>query len=364
MGSIYGENIHVSIFGQSHSGGIGVTIDGLPAGKTIDMQQLGEFLSRRAPGKNKYTTQRKEADSPEILGGIIGGKTCGAPFAAVIRNTDTRSKDYSNLKDIPRPAHADYTAQIKYHGAQDVAGGGHFSGRLTAPLCIAGGICKQLLEQEGIYIGAHIASIGSVQDDGFDSVSLTVQQVLAPGKKEFPVNNDAAGEQMRAEIEQARMAADSVGGVVECAVAGAPVGLGDPMFLGMENRIAAIVFGIPAVKGLEFGNGFACAKLKGSENNDPFYMDDGQVKTRTNNHGGILGGITSGMPVIFRAAFTPTPSIGQPQQSVSLSAGADTELVIQGRHDPCIVSRAVPCVEAAAAIAVYDAYLSYKKGVL
>ncbi len=361
MGSIYGENIHISIFGQSHSAAIGVSIDGLPAGKRIDMQQLAAFMARRAPGRNAYSTKRKEEDLPEVLGGMVEGKTCGAPFAAIIRNRDTRSQDYSNLRDVPRPAHADYTAQMKFGGAQDVAGGGHFSGRLTAPLCIAGGICMQLLEQEGIHIGAHIQSIAGISDDDLDAVDMQGEALAAVKQKEFPVLNDLQGEQMREAIEAARREKDSVGGIIECAVVGVPAGLGDPMFLGMENRLAAILFGIPAVKGLEFGNGFACAALRGSENNDAYCMRDGKVYTATNRHGGILGGITSGMPILFRVALKPTPSIGREQQSISLTQGKQMPLVIQGRHDPCIVPRAVPCVEAAAAIAVYDAFLSYKK---
>lgn len=362
MGSIYGENIHISIFGQSHSAAIGVSIDGLPAGKRIDLQQLGAFLARRAPGKNAYSTKRKESDLPEILGGMVEGRTCGAPFAAIIRNQDTRSQDYSNLKDIPRPAHADYTAQMKFGGAQDVAGGGHFSGRLTAPLCIAGGICIQLLEQEGIHIGAHIQSIAGIPDDALDAVKVQADQLATVRQKEFPVLNDLQGVQMREAIEAARQENDSVGGVIECAIVGAPAGLGDPMFLGMENRLAAILFGIPAVKGLEFGNGFACAALRGSENNDAYDIQKGNgIGTKSNRHGGILGGITSGMPILFRVALKPTPSIGREQQSISLMQKKQVPLVIQGRHDPCIVPRAVPCVEAAAAIAVYDAFLSYKK---
>ena len=361
MGSIYGENIHISIFGQSHSAAIGVSIDGLPAGKRIDMQQLAAFMARRAPGRNAYSTKRKEEDLPEVLGGMVEGKTCGAPFAAIIRNRDTRSQDYSNLRDVPRPAHADYTAQMKFGGAQDVAGGGHFSGRLTAPLCIAGGICMQLLEQEGIHIGAHIQSIAGISDDALDAADMQGEALAAVKQKEFPVLNDLRGEQMREAIEAARREKDSVGGIIECAVVGVPAGLGDPMFLGMENRLAAILFGIPAVKGLEFGNGFACAALRGSENNDAYCMRDRKVYTATNRHGGILGGITSGMPILFRVVLKPTPSIGREQQSISLTQGKQTPLVIQGRHDPCIVPRAVPCVEAAAAIAVYDAFLSYKK---
>ena len=357
MSSTFHGNITVSIFGQSHSGGIGVTIDGLPAGERIDLDALQAFLSRRAPGKNAWSTARSEADRPEILSGLVDGKTCGAPLTALIRNTNTRSGDYDNLRDIPRPGHADYTAHIKYGGHQDVSGGGHFSGRLTAALCIAGGICMQILARKGIEIGAHIASIGGVQDAAFDPVMLMPDELHAAGKKEFPVLDDAAGEAMRNEIRAAKEALDSIGGVIECAATGLPVGLGDPMFNGMENRIARIVFAIPAVKGIEFGAGFEAARMRGSRNNDPYYMDGANVRCRTNNAGGILGGITSGMPLIFRTALKPTPSIPQRQQSISLSRMENAVLEVHGRHDPCIVPRAVPCMEAALAIALMDAIL-------
>lgn len=361
MSSIYHGHLTVSIFGQSHAPAIGVTIDGIPAGRTIDWKELQTFLNRRAPGQNDWSTPRKEADAPEFLSGLTDHTTCGAPLTAIIRNTNTRSGDYADLKDVPRPGHGDYTAQVKYGGFQDSAGGGHFSGRLTAPLCIAGGICKQLLAREGIHVGAHIAAIGGVEDTPFDPVGLTAEELLAPGAKRFPVKDDGAGEGMRAVIAQAKAELDSVGGVVECAVTGLPAGLGDPMLDGMENRIARLAFAIPAVKGVEFGAGFGVAAMRGSQNNDPFTITDGKVRTKTNNAGGILGGITNGMPLVFRAALKPTPSIAQTQDSVSLSRMEEAKLEIKGRHDPCIVPRAVPCLEAAAAIAVYDAWLEYQR---
>ena len=331
MSSTYGENLKISIFGQSHSEAIGVVIDGLPAGFEVDMDELGEFLARRAPGQGKHTTSRKEPDRPEFLSGLAGGKTCGAPLAAVIRNTNTRSSDYDNIRDIPRPGHADFAARIKYGGAEDVSGGGHFSGRLTAPLCIAGGIALQILKEKGITVKAEIKEIGG-KSDGFLET-----------------------------VEEARLDADSVGGVIECIIEGVPAGYGNPMFGGVENKIASCVFGIPAVKGVEFGAGFEAARMRGSENNDEFYYEeDGRVRTRTNNHGGILGGITTGMPIVFRAAFKPTPSIGKPQKSISFSEKKDAVLEIKGRHDPCVVMRAVPCVEAAAAITVLDIILGGK----
>jgi len=360
MSSCYSGNIKISIFGQSHSGGVGCIIDGLPAGEKIDSEVLQAFLNRRAPGNNAFSTARKEEDAPEFLSGLVEGVTCGAPLCAVIRNTNTRSKDYDNIRDIPRPGHADYTAQVKYGGHQDVSGGGHFSGRLTSALCIAGGICRQILEKRGIFIGAHLKSIANVQDSSFDPVNLSCEDLHAPGKKSFPVINDAAGEQMQAAILSAKEKLDSVGGIIECAAVGLPAGLGDPMFDGMENRIARIIFAIPAVKGIEFGAGFASAALLGSENNDGFYMDGKNIRTRTNNAGGILGGITSGMPLVFRVAVKPTPSIAQPQYSVSLSRMENTMLEIHGRHDPCIAPRAVPCMEAALAVAIMDAMLEAK----
>ena len=358
MSSIYHGHLTVSIFGQSHGPAIGVTIDGLPAGLPIDREALQAFLDRRAPGRDDWSTPRREGDRPEFLSGLVEDVTCGAPLTAVIRNTNTRSGDYADLRDVPRPGHADYTAQIKYGGAQDAAGGGHFSGRLTASLCIAGGICKQLLEREEIWLGAHIAAVGGVEDARFDPVTVDRDALAAPGQKRFPVIREEAGEAMRAVIARAREEQDSVGGLIECAAAGLPAGLGDPMLDGMENRIARLIFAIPAVKGVEFGAGFGAASMRGSENNDPFlFSEDGQVRTRTNHAGGILGGITNGMPLIFRAAVKPTPSIARPQDSVSLSRRENTILEIRGRHDPCIVPRAVPCMEAAAAIAIYDAWL-------
>lgn len=353
MSSSYGKNIRLTVFGQSHSAAIGMTLEGIPAGSKIDMDSLLKFMARRAPGQNSYSTPRKEADKPEFLCGVVDNTTCGTPITAIIRNNDTRSSDYSQLKRIPRPGHADYTAEIKYGGNQDYAGGGHFSGRLTAPLCIAGGICIQLLEKEGIKIITRISSIGNVSDSGALNSSTA--------EKAFPVVDDTQGEKMQKLIAEVKKNGDSVGGIVECTVTGLPVGLGDPMFDGMENRIAQIIFGIPAVKGIEFGLGFEAAKITGSQNNDPFIYENGEVKTETNNAGGILGGITNGMPLTFRTAFKPTPSIAKQQKSVDLMSKQETTLEIKGRHDPCIVPRAVPCVEAAAAIAIYDALAERRK---
>lgn len=347
-----GKHIQVSVFGQSHSKAIGAVIDGLPAGVKIDSEKVAAFMRRRAPGNTKYSTKRREADEPVVLSGLVDGVTCGAPLGFLIENTNTRSSDYDNLRAVPRPGHADYPANVRYGGYQDVAGGGHFSGRLTAPLCFAGAVCLQILEQKGVKVQAHIYELAGVRDIPFDPITITD---VRPGEKVFPVISDACGEEMQAEIEKARMSADSVGGIVECAVTGMPAGLGDPMFDGVENQLARNIFGVPAVKGLEFGNGFACAKLRGSQNNDPYTIDEnGKIVTTSNNNGGILGGITSGMPILFRVAVKPTSSIGKEQQSVNLNTMQPEKLVVHGRHDPCIVPRAVPVIEAVTAITMLD----------
>ena len=358
MSSTYGEHLKLSLFGQSHGAAIGMTLDGIPAGLPVDLEQLQQLLQRRAPGQNDFSTPRREEDRPEFLSGLLDGYTCGAPIAAIIRNNNTRSGDYSNLKDCPRPGHADYTAQVKYGGYQDCSGGGHFSGRITAPLCVAGGLCKQWLEAKGIRIGAHIASIERAEDTPFDPLNPQLEAVC----QDFPVLDTAAGKAMRQAVAQAKAELDSVGGIIECAVTGLPAGLGEPMFGGVENRLAAALFGIPAVKGVEFGDGFAAARSRGSENNDPFVMEDGRVQTETNHAGGILGGITSGMPIVLRTAMKPTPSIAHPQRTVSLSAGENAELVIHGRHDPCIAHRAVPVVEAVTAAVLLDLLLEGHHG--
>ena len=353
MSSTYGENLKLSIFGQSHGPAIGMTLDGIPAGLPVDVEKLQQFLNRRAPGQSDWSTPRKEEDEPEILSGIVDGYTCGAPIAAIIRNTNTRTGDYENLKDVPRPGHADYTAQIKYGGFQDAAGGGHFSGRLTAPLCIAGGLCKQWLDEIGIQIGAHIDFLGGITDSSFDPLEPEIRYV----NPRFPVLSAPAGTQMRKRIEEVRSLGDSIGGEIECAITGVPAGIGEPIFGGVESKIAQIIYGIPAVKSLEFGAGKVVAYSTGSKMNDPFTVRDGKIQTSSNNCGGILGGITNGMPIIFRVGIKPTPSIAKPQNSVNLKTMEEVALEIKGRHDPCIVPRAVPVVEAAAAIAIYDLIL-------
>ena len=352
MSSSFNGNIRFTIFGQSHSPAIGVTVEGLPAGFEPDMSELARFMQRRAPGRSEFSTPRSEADAPEFISGLFDGRLCGTPLTAIIKNTNTRSGDYSELKYKPRPGHADFTAGERYNNAQDYTGGGHFSGRLTAPLCIVGGLCLQLLRAEGISVVTRIAELGGVADKG---------EICSTADKPFPVVNDECGEKMKAAILSAKAEGDSVGGIIECAVSGCPAGIGDPMFGGMENRISSLVFGIPAVKGIEFGAGFDAAKMLGSENNDPFAVENGNIITKTNNCGGILGGITTGMPIVFRAAVKPTPSIAREQDTVDLRTMENTKLTVHGRHDPCIVPRAVPCIEAAAAIAVYDALLEKRK---
>lgn len=355
MASQIGERLKISIFGESHSRAIGVVIDGLPPGIEIDAEKLSGFLLRRAPGSGAHTTARKEKDTPRFLSGVVDGKSCGTPICAIIENTDVRSGDYENLRDVPRPGHADYTAYLKYGENHDIRGGGHFSGRLTACLCIAGGICLQYLESRGIRIAAHVAEIAGVRDRAFDPVAPELSEVL----RDVPIAvlDKDAGERMMQEILKAKQELDSVGGVIECAATGVPGGLGDPMFDGVENTLSRIVFGIPAVKGIEFGEGFGVSKMRGSDNNDAFVVESGKVRTKTNNSGGILGGITTGMPIVFRAAVKPTPSIAGVQESISLSGGENVSLRIEGRHDPCIVPRAVPCMEAAMAIAICEMIL-------
>ncbi len=360
MSSLWNNRISISIFGESHGPAIGVIIDNLPSGEYIDVEELGRFMSRRAPKKDGTTTSRSEKDMPQILSGVYNEKTTGTPLCAFIQNTDTHSGDYSNISRLARPGHADYTGAVRYKGFNDVRGGGHFSGRLTAPLCFAGAVCGQILERRGIYTGAHIASIHNIKDSQFDHVKVSREDILDVRYKEFPVINDKKGELMKADIQKARMACESVGGIIECVSVNVPAGIGSPIFEGLENSIAQLVFGIPAVKGLEFGAGFKASTMLGSQNNDEFYVDDhGHVVTKTNNHGGILGGISSGMPITLNVAIKPTPSISQPQNTVDYHDMKNEVLSVKGRHDPCIVARAVPCVESAVNIALLAHMLDY-----
>lgn len=353
MSSIWGNNLKISIFGESHGDCIGAVIDGLPAGVALDMAYIEKFMARRRPGQDELSTARIESDKPEIVSGILAGVTTGAPLTALIRNTDTRSRDYADIEQLARPSHADYAAHIKYCGKNDKRGGGHFSGRLTAPLVFAGALASQLLSERGITVGCHIKSIENVSDEAFGT-EITSDTLKMLSSSSFPVIDAEAGEQMKAAILQAKSQGDSVGGVIECAVVGLPAGVGEPMFDGVENKIASIMFGIPAVKGIEFGAGFEITKLKGSAANDEMYAENGLIKCYSNNNGGITGGITNGMPVVFRVAIKPTPSIAKPQKTVNLDTMQNSVIETKGRHDPCIVQRAAPVVEAAAAIAVLD----------
>lgn len=355
MSSTWGECIKVSIFGGSHTEAIGVNLDGLPAGEAVDWEEVLAQMARRAPGQDPTATRRKESDLPRVLCGLYNGVTTGAPLCAIIENTNQRSKDYENLRVLPRPGHADFTAYVKYGNHHDVRGGGHFSGRLTAPLVFAGALARQMLRRRGILVASHVASIGEVEDVSFDPVNTSSQLLERLSGEYFPVIDPDRREKMRAVVESARMDCDSVGGTVECVVTGLPVGAGNPMFGGAENLIASLAFGIPAMKGIEFGAGFGASRSRGSQNNDTFYYDqEGRVRTRTNRSGGILGGITNGMPLVFRAAFKPTSSIAKEQDTVNLTTGQNAKLVIHGRHDPCIVPRAAAAVEAAACVAVLE----------
>lgn len=339
MSSSYGKNLHLTLFGESHGPAVGCVLDGFPPGFRPDLARLAAFMARRAPGSAPGSTPRRESDVPEILSGLHEGRTTGAPIAALVRNADTHSSDYAALAAVPRPGHADYPLAVKTGGANDPRGGGHSSGRLTAGLCFAGALALQYLETRGIAVASRIAAIAGRPVEG-------------------PVDASGLDAAAREAIEAARRDSDSVGGIVEATVEGLPPGLGEPIFGGVENRLAALLFGIPAVKGVEFGSGFAGAALRGSENNDAYFVaPGGAVRTRTNRHGGVLGGITTGMPLVFRVAVKPTPSIGRPQQSVDLRARADCPLAVRGRHDACIVPRARPVVEAAAALAVLDLLL-------
>lgn len=354
MSSVICDRIKLSIFGESHGAAIGCVIDGLPAGIKLDMDEIYREMARRAPGKDKTATPRLEKDFPNIISGIIDNVTTGAPLAMEIQNTNTKSGDYANIMSIPRPSHSDYPAYVKYDGYNDVRGGGHFSGRLTAPLVFAGAVAKQILAQKGITIGAHITKIGNAEDDKLDYNNVLAEQLNGLNHKAFSVINDDAEALMRAEVEKARINQDSVGGEIECAVVGMPVGVGGNMFDTVESKLASILFGIPAVKGVQFGIGFDFAKANASKVNDEYEIKDGKVETITNNNGGVLGGMTNGAPIICSVAFKPTPSISSPQKSVNLQTMENAELVIKGRHDPCIVPRAVPVVEAAVALGILD----------
>ena len=352
MSSCFNGGITVSLFGESHGRGIGVVMDNLPAGEEIDLDKIAGFMARRAPKKDGTSTMRSETDIPEIISGFYDGKTTGEALCAVIKNKDQHSSDYKSISELARPGHADYTGFLRYKGANDPRGGGHFSGRLTAPLVFLGAVCEQLLEKRGVTTAAHIYSVGNERDLPFDSVSVSAKCLREVKTRYLPVLNPDSDIKMRSVINNAKKALDSVGGIIECCSVGFPAGFGSPIFDGIENRISQLVFGIPAIKGIEFGAGFKAAEMNGSENNDEFYAENGEIKTRTNNAGGILGGISNGMPIIFRVAVKPTPSIARSQNTVNFIKKENAVMEIKGRHDPCIVPRAVPCVEAAMNIAL------------
>lgn len=352
--SSFGKNIKLNIFGESHGPAVGVVIEGLKPGHRIDMDYIQAMLDRRRPGKDRYVTRREEGDIPEILSGVFDGVTTGMPLCAIIRNKDTRSRDYSNLKKIPRPGHSDYTAFVKYDGLNDIRGGGAFSGRLTAPLVFAGAIAKDILEKRGIKIVSHLSSLGNVKDEPLNIMNYDKEQCVSIIKNRIPMINKSAVGEAEERLNSIRNDLDSLGSTIETVVYNLPPGIGEPGFYSLESQISAICFSVPGVKAIEFGKGFGLAGMKGSESNDPFYYDGEIVKTRTNSMGGILGGISNGMPVNFNVCMKPTSSISRKQESVDLDLKCSAELVVKGRHDPCIGIRAVPVMEACAALVVAD----------
>ena len=354
MSATYGKNFKITIFGESHGPAIGITLDGLQPGFSLDMDKISIEMQRRAPGKNKVSTQRKEPDMPEILSGYFENKTTGAPLCAIIKNNDTRSKDYGDLQYSMRPGHSDYSAFVKYQASNDFRGGGHFSGRLTAPIVFAGAVAKQLLEQKNIYIGSHIKSIKDVSDQNFDPINIEKSLLDNLHIMEIPAIRTDISQEYEKKILEAKMQEESVGGVIECAAIGIMPGVGEPFFDSLESNIAHLMFSVPAVKAIEFGAGFDITQMFGSQSNDTMYYDGHIVKTKTNNNGGITGGITNGMPVIFRVAIKPTSSISKTQDTINIKDKTNTKLDVIGRHDPCIVQRAIPVIEAMAAIAIYD----------
>ena len=344
-----------TIFGESHGPAIGVLLTDVPSGIDFDEDLIRRELLRRATGKNALSTARKEKDQVEVLSGVFEGKTTGTPLCMVIRNGDQHSKDYAAIKDLARPGHGDYTGYLRYEGCNDYRGGGHFSGRLTAPLVAAGAVAKMILREQGVQVGAHVASIGGIRDESLDLARPDMPRLLAVGEKEFPTLSDEAGQQMQALILRCREEMDSIGGEITCFLTGIPGGLGAPDFdRNAETVFSRQMFAIPAVKAIAFGAGFGFASMRGSQANDSFCVENGEIKTRTNHNGGILGGITSGMPVVFTLAVKPTPSIAREQQTVNFRTGEETAIAITGRHDPCILHRAVPVVEAAAALAAVE----------
>ena len=362
MSNTVGTSLKMSLFGESHGAAIGVVLDGLPAGQVIDWDAVRQEMARRAPGRNNLSTTRKEADEFEILSGYFEGHTTGTPLAMMIRNSNQHSSDYEQTRYMMRPGHADFTGAARYQGFQDYRGGGHFSGRLTAPLVFAGAIAKQILAEKGVIIGSHISCIGAAHDRAFHPLGESTDVLSALQQETLPVLDKEQAAAMEKVIGEAKAAADSVGGIVECMIQGLPAGLGNPFFDSVESCLSHALFSVPAVKGIEFGDGFSLAHMHGSQANDAMHMDGKAVKTDTNHNGGILGGITNGMPIIFRVVIKPTASIGQPQSTVNIQTHENCTIEITGRHDPCIVPRAIPVVEAVAAWTMLDIWLSTKQG--
>ena len=361
MSSMWGKNLKISIFGESHGAEIGVVIDGLEPGFEIDLDEVERQMDRRKPGKNRLSTARKEDDKANIVSGFFEGKTTGTPLCATIKNKDRKSADYTQIRDNFRPGHADYTGFVRYKGFNDYRGGGHFSGRLTAPIVFAGAICRQILEKKGIKITSHIKAIKNIEDSSFDYTNIDEKLIKRLSYSDFPLIDESLEDSMKNEILKAREILDSVGGKIECAVVGIDAGIGSPIFDSVESVISSMMFSIPAVKGIEFGEGFDISRMYGSESNDEMYVDnEGKILSYTNNNGGVIGGITNGMPIVFTVAIKPTPSISSKQRTVNvadLRSDGDvknTEIEVNGRHDPCIVQRAVSVIESAAAIAMLD----------
>lgn len=362
MGANFGKNYCISIFGESHGNALGINIDGIPAGTELNLDFISEEMKRRAPGKSELTTSRTEKDEFEILSGFVNGRTTGTPLAMIIRNTNQKSKDYGEIAKKPRPGHADWAGLSRYNGFNDIRGGGHFSGRITAPLVFAGAVAKQILKEKGILIAAHVKSIKDIQDRDFEEKDITQENIDRLRNMILPVLNENIVPDMEKTILKAKKEKNSVGGIVEIMITGIKAGIGDPFFESMESELSRMIFSIPAIKGIEFGAGFNIAKMTGYEANDEMYYDEkGDVKTYTNNNGGITGGITNGMPINFKVAVKPPASIGKKQRTVNIETKKNDFLEIIGRHDPCIVPRIVVVLEAVAAIVVMDRIMETEK---
>ena len=362
MGANFGKNYCISIFGESHGNALGINIDGIPAGTELNFDFISEEMKRRAPGKSELTTSRTEKDEFEILSGFVNGRTTGTPLAMIIRNTNQKSKDYGEIVKKPRPGHADWAGLSRYNGFNDIRGGGHFSGRITAPLVFAGAVAKQILKEKGILIAAHVKSIKDIQDRDFEEKDITQENIDRLRNMILPVLNENIVPDIEKTILKAKEEKNSVGGIVEIMITGIKAGIGDPFFESMESELSRMIFSIPAIKGIEFGAGFDIAKMTGYEANDEMYYDEkGDVKTYTNNNGGITGGITNGMPINFKVVVKPPASIGKKQRTVNIETKKNDFLEIIGRHDPCIVPRIVVVLEAVAAIVVMDRIMETEK---